>query len=188
MSGGHFVQPPCSSRVTHSCLPRMVTRQFFNTCLEGDSTTYIKNCMSKNLFYVNRGYEIFLHACPFFIQCILRFCTCSLHVGQNAIREVSSVLIQNKKLISNKNILRNSISYKLTNILWSVLFFFSFRLSTLPSFVYLRFFLDWDTKKVVCSFLPSVLSQIQSHGPILTILQRPKCISSIPKALCMKLL
>lgn len=141
MSGGHFVQPPCSSRVTHSCLPRMVTRQFFNTCLEGDSTTYIKNCMSKNLFYVNRGYEIFLHACPFFIQCILRFCTCSLHVGQNAIREVSSVLIQNKKLISNKNILRNSISYKLTNILWSVLFFFfSFRLSTLPSFVYLRFF------------------------------------------------
>ncbi|KAK4818676.1 hypothetical protein QYF61_017421 [Mycteria americana] len=42
-SGGHLVQPPCSSGATYSQLPRTMSRQLLNISKDGDSTTSLGN-------------------------------------------------------------------------------------------------------------------------------------------------
>ena len=42
-SGGHLVQPLCSSRATHSWLARTMSRQLLSISKDGDSTTSLGN-------------------------------------------------------------------------------------------------------------------------------------------------
>jgi len=44
-SGGHLVQPPCSSRATQTWLPRTVSRQLLTISKDGDCTTSLANLL-----------------------------------------------------------------------------------------------------------------------------------------------
>ena len=70
-SGGHRLQPPCSSRVTHSRLPRTMSRRLLSTSKDGDSTTSLGSlcqCSATltvtECFLMFRGNLLCVSLCP----------------------------------------------------------------------------------------------------------------------------